>query len=174
MVYVLRAGPPTQEELRGKILETHGVRRFGLGEKQGFHDFIVNVIRKDKGYVKEFEVVFGVKPEQITIEHVVKAIASFERTVISGDSPFDRYVYGGDKTALSESAIRGLELYKGKARCQECHAISESYAIFTDNKFHNLGVGFKKIQPRLPGTYSCKNFTSPLILQRFKRVRGMH
>ncbi len=121
----------------------------GLGEKQGFHNFILNVIRKDKGYVGEFERVFGVKLEQITIEHVVKAIASFERTVISGDSPFDRYVYGGDKTALSESAIRGLELYKGKARCQECHAISENYAIFTDNKFHNLGVGFKKIQPRL-------------------------
>ncbi len=121
----------------------------GLGEKHGFHDFIVNVIRKDKGYVEEFERVFGVKPEEITIEHVVKAIASFERAVISGDSPFDRYAYGGDKTALSESAIRGLELYKGKARCQECHAISENYAIFTDNKFHNLGVGFKKIQPRL-------------------------
>jgi cytochrome c peroxidase len=121
----------------------------GLGEKQGFHDFILKVIRKDKGYVEEFERVFGVKPEQITIEHVVKAIASFERTLISGDSPFDRYVYGGDKTALSESAVRGLELYKGKARCQECHAISENYAIFTDNKFHNLGVGFKKIQPRL-------------------------
>lgn len=121
----------------------------GLGEKHGFHDFIVNVIRKDKGYVEEFERVFGVKPEEITIEHVVKAIANFERAVISGDSPFDRYAYGGDKTALSESAIRGLELYKGKARCQECHAISENYAIFTDNKFHNLGVGFKKIQPRL-------------------------
>lgn len=121
----------------------------GLGERQGFHEFILNVIRKDKGYVDEFERVFGVKPEQITIEHVVKAIASFERTVISGDSPFDRYTYGGDKTALSEPALRGLELYKGKARCQECHAISENYAIFTDNKFHNLGVGFKKIQPRL-------------------------
>ncbi|KPK26829.1 MAG: cytochrome C peroxidase [Nitrospira bacterium SG8_3] len=121
----------------------------GLGEKQGFHDFIINLIRKDKGYVEEFERVFGVKPEQITIDHVVKAIASFERTVISGDSPFDRYVYGGVKTALSEAAIRGLELYKGKARCQECHAISENHAVFTDNKFHNLGVGFKKIQPRL-------------------------
>jgi cytochrome c peroxidase len=121
----------------------------GLGEEHGFHDFIVNVIRKDKGYMEDFKLVFGVKPEQISIDHVVKAIASFERTVISGDSPFDRYVYGGDKAALSEPAIRGLELYKGKARCQECHAISENYAIFTDNKFHNLGVGFKKIQPRL-------------------------
>ena len=121
----------------------------GLGKEHGFHDFIVNVIRKDKGYLAEFERVFGVKPEQITIDHVVKAIASFERTAISGDSPFDRYAYGGDKTALSDAAIRGLELYKGKARCQECHSISENYAIFTDNKFHNLGVGFKKIQPRL-------------------------
>jgi cytochrome c peroxidase len=80
---------------------------------------------------------------------VVKAISSFERTIISGDSPFDRYMYGGDKTALSDAAKRGLELYKEKARCQECHSISENYAIFTDNKFHNLGVGFKKIQPRL-------------------------
>ncbi len=121
----------------------------GLGKEQGFHDFIVKVIRKDKGYVEEFKRVFGVKPEQISIDHVVKAIASFERTVISGDSPFDRYLYGGDKTALSDSAVRGLALYKGKARCQECHAISENYAIFTDNKFHNLGVGFTIIRPRL-------------------------
>ena len=64
-----------QEESKRKILHTHGSRRVGVGEKQGFHDFIVNVICKDKGYVKEFEVVFGVKPEQITIDHVVKAIA---------------------------------------------------------------------------------------------------
>jgi len=121
----------------------------GLGKEHGSHDFIVNVIQKDQGYVKEFERVFNVEPKGITIDHVVKAIASFERTVISGNCPFDRYVYGGDKTALSDSAIRGLELYKGKARCQECHAISENYAIFTDNKFHNLGVGFNKIRPRL-------------------------
>ena len=58
-------------------------------------------------------------------------------------------MYGGDKNALSKSAIRGLELYKGKARCQECHAISTNYALFTDNKFHNVGVGFNKIRPRL-------------------------
>jgi len=138
--------PSLEEQAKDPFLNSV---EHGLGKEHGFHDFVVNVIQKDKAYVEEFERVFGVKPEQITIDHVVKAIASFERTVISGDSPFDRYVYGKDKTALSESAIRGLELYKGKARCQECHAISENYAIFTDNKFHNLGVGFKKIQPRL-------------------------
>jgi cytochrome c peroxidase len=113
------------------------------------HQFIVDVIRKDSSYHGEFKRVFGVGPDEITIDHVVKAIASFERTVISGDSAFDRFQYGGDKAALSEAAQRGLELYKGKARCQECHAIESDHAIFTDNKFHNLGVGFKKIQPRL-------------------------
>jgi cytochrome c peroxidase len=70
-------------------------------------------------------------------------------------------MYGGNKAALSESAKKGLELYRGKARCQECHAISENYAIFTDNKFHNLGVGFKKIQPRLRE-----------IIREFKKAQG--
>lgn len=121
----------------------------GLGKDQGFHQFIIDIIQKDPDYPKAFKTVFGVDAKAITIDHVVKAIASFERTIISGDSPFDRYQYGGDKGALSEPAKRGLELYLGKARCQECHMISEKYALFMDNKFHNLGVGFKKIQPRL-------------------------
>lgn len=121
----------------------------GLGKAQGFHQFIIEIIQKDPDYPKAFKEVFGVDKKDISIDHVVKAIASFERTVISGNSPFDRYQYGGEKNALSEPAKRGLELYLGKARCQECHMISEKYALFTDNKFHNLGVGFKKIQPRL-------------------------
>lgn len=121
----------------------------GLGKAQGFHRFIIDIIQKDPDYPKAFQAAFGIEAKAITMDHVVKAIASFERTVISGDSPFDRYQYGGDKSALSESAKRGLELYLGKARCQECHMISENYALFTDNKFHNVGVGFKKIQPKL-------------------------
>ncbi|MBW2058699.1 MAG: c-type cytochrome [Deltaproteobacteria bacterium] len=121
----------------------------GLGGAQDFHRFVVKIIQQDQDYLDRFKAVFDVEAEQITIDHVVKAIASFERTLISGDSPFDRYMYGEDKSALSESAKRGLELYKGKARCQECHTISANYALFTDNKFHNLGVGFRKIRPRL-------------------------
>ncbi len=92
---------------------------------------------------------FGIKGEEIEIEHVVKAIAAFERTLITGDSPFDRYQYGGDKGAMSEAAIRGLEIYRTKARCQDCHPIGQNSAIFTDNKFHNLGVGFSVIQDNL-------------------------
>jgi len=113
------------------------------------HEQILETIRKDASYHTPFRSVFGIEPKDITIDHVVKAIASFERTVISGDSPFDRYLYGGDKTAMSESAIRGLEIYRTKGRCQDCHTIGQTNATFTDNKFHNLGVGFKRIESRV-------------------------
>ncbi len=113
------------------------------------HEQILETIRRDGSYPAQFRSVFGIEPRNITIDHVVKAIASFERTIISGDSPFDRYLYGDDKTAMSESAIRGLEIYRTKGRCQDCHTIGQTNATFTDNKFHNLGVGFKRIEARV-------------------------
>jgi cytochrome c peroxidase len=109
------------------------------------HTPILTIIRNDGSYTSQFRTVFGVTPQQITIDHVAKALASFERTLVFGDSPFDRYLYGGDKTALSESAIRGLEIYRTKGRCQDCHAIGQTNATFADNKFHNVGVGFKRL-----------------------------
>jgi cytochrome c peroxidase len=112
------------------------------------HEPILETIRGDGSYPSPFKSVFGFAPQQITIDHVAKAIASFERTVVSGDSPFDRCLYGGDKAGLSESAIRGLEIYRTKRRCQDCHTIGQTNATFTDNKFHNLGVGFTRLGPR--------------------------
>jgi cytochrome c peroxidase len=109
------------------------------------HSPILETIRSDGSYTSQFRTSFGVTPQQINIDHVAKAIASFERTLVFADSPFDRYLYGGDKTALSQSAIRGLEIYRTKARCQDCHAIGQTNATFTDNKFHNVGVGFKRL-----------------------------
>ena len=76
---------------------------------------------------------------------VAKSIASFERTVLAGNSPFDQYLFGGDKEAMSAEAVRGLEIFRDpeKGNCEVCHTISEEegYALFMDNKFHNLGVG---------------------------------
>ena len=71
------------------------------------------------------------------------ALASYERTVLSGDSPFDRYLYKDDKTALSEEAQRGLKIFVDKKRgnCSTCHTIGETYALFSDGKFHNIGAG---------------------------------
>jgi len=63
--------------------------------------------------------------------------------MLTGDSAFDRYLYGGAKKALSKVAERGLEVFRNssKGNCAACHSIGESHALFTDNKFHNLGVG---------------------------------
>ncbi|WP_243396431.1 cytochrome-c peroxidase [Leptospira hartskeerlii] len=113
------------------------------------HDDLIKIVKADQDYTSRFKTVFGIDSDSIRIDHVAMAIASFERTIISGDSPFDRYRFGKEEKALSASAIRGLNLYMGKARCQDCHTISETYAIFIDDKFHNLGVGFKRIQPKL-------------------------
>lgn len=112
----------------------------------GSHEPILATIRSDATYPAEFQTVFGVAPGAITIDHVVKAIAAFERTVVAGDSPFDRYLFGGDKGAMSAAAIRGLEIYRVKGRCQDCHTIGQTESTFTDNKFHNVGVGFKRIE----------------------------
>lgn len=113
------------------------------------HDALLAIVRKDSTYALQFKAVFGVEAHKIGVEHIAKAIASYERTLISGDSPFDRYQYGGDKSALSAEAIRGLELFRGKAKCSLCHTIGPTSALFTNNNFHNLGVGFSKIEPRL-------------------------
>jgi len=110
------------------------------------HDPIIEVIRGDVDYTRAFKQVFNVDAEDITMDHVSMAIASFERTIVAGNSAFDRYMYGGDKSALNEAQIRGHAVYLGKGRCVSCHVIEETQALFTDNRFHNIGIGFKKIK----------------------------
>ena len=107
------------------------------------HDGIEKMLNSDASYLAEFEKAWG--PGPITYEMAAKSIASFERTVLSGNSPFDRYMYGGDKKALSESARRGLDVFRDPKRgnCAVCHTIDEKHALFTDSKFHNIGIGVK-------------------------------
>ena len=109
------------------------------------HEPILKVVRSDPDYRKMFLSAFNKSGSEITMREVTQAIASFERTLVSGDSPFDRYQYGGDKKAMTKSAIRGLAVFLGKGRCMSCHTISQNHALFTDNRFHNLNVGFARI-----------------------------
>lgn len=106
------------------------------------YDDLTATIRARPDYVEAFRTEMNVAPEEITREHVARALASFERTLISGSSAFDHYYYGKDKRALNESARRGLELFKGTASCSECHRIEDNYALFMDGKFHRLGIGY--------------------------------
>lgn len=103
------------------------------------------IVQKDEYYKNAFNEVFGIKPHEISIEHIVKAIASFERTIISGDSAFDRYLYGGEEDALNAQEKRGFEVFLNEGRCVSCHTITGSYALFTDNRFHNIGVGVNRL-----------------------------
>lgn len=105
------------------------------------HELSIRKFDKIPEYKQEFEKVFG--PGRLTIEKIEMALASFERTVLSGDSPFDRYLYRDEKTAMSGPAIRGLRVFtdKKKGNCSTCHTVGETYSLFTDNKFHNLGAG---------------------------------
>ncbi len=105
------------------------------------HDACLAKLGSNSTYVKLFETTFG--PAPISMEMVGKAIASFERTLLSGNSPFDRYFFGGDLKAISPAAIRGLEIFNNakKGNCSVCHKIGEQNAPFTDGKFHNIGVG---------------------------------
>lgn len=115
----------------------------------GNHDEVLASVRADAAYASGFRAAFGVAPESIGIEHVVKALAAFERTLVAGDSPFDRYRYGGDSTALSAAQIRGLDLFEGRARCAACHTIGKENALLTDHEFHTIGIGQARLQSGL-------------------------
>ncbi|MGR9100499.1 MAG: cytochrome-c peroxidase, partial [Gammaproteobacteria bacterium] len=113
------------------------------------HDEAVEIIRSDPDYRQRFRQAFDATPSAITIALAVKAIASYERTLVSGNSPFDRYFFAGERGALSDPAARGLRIFRRKGNCANCHEISWNNALFTDKRFYNIGVGFKRIEPRI-------------------------
>jgi cytochrome c peroxidase len=106
------------------------------------HGDVVTRCRAVPGYGPLFAAAFG--DAGIDLDRIGKAIAAYERTVLAGDSPFDRY-QAGERDALSASAIRGMALFEGKANCRVCHAGFN----FTDESYHNLGVGMDAAKPDL-------------------------
>lgn len=98
-------------------------------------------LNADPSYRDQFASAFGSGP--ITYEMVEKAIATFERTVVAGNSPFDRWKYGHDESAVNDSVKRGFLVFteSKKGNCAACHLVGRENALFTDNKFHNIGIG---------------------------------
>ena len=105
------------------------------------------MVLSDKNYIKQFKRVFGVNQSHINSQHIVKAIVSYERTLVSGDSSFDQYYFGRDKSQLSPSAARGLRLFRRKGNCANCHEISWDNALFMDNQFYNIGIESQALAP---------------------------
>ena len=99
------------------------------------HDVVVTKLAAIPGYGPYFEEAFG-DPE-ITIDRVAHALADYERTRLSGNSPYDRW-RAGDESAVGDDVKLGHELFFNKAKCNQCHLGDN----FTDSSFHNLGVGW--------------------------------
>jgi len=116
-------------------------------EMSTFHDSEISYaecqkrVKKNPAYLKMFKDVFG--DEECSVDQITKAIATFERTILSGNSPYDRYK-AGDKTAMTEEQIDGYRIFK-KVGCANCHA----EPLFTDGRFLNIGVGMDAEKPDL-------------------------
>ncbi len=105
------------------------------------HDASVAKLRENPAYAQLFVDAFGT--DDINVERVENALASFERTLLCGNSAFDRYQYQGQKDALTAAQTRGLAVFTDPHRgnCASCHTIGPNSALFTDNQFHNTGEG---------------------------------
>ena len=124
------------------------------------------------GYQMQFEKVFGTG---VTAENVARAIAAFERTILSGNAPYDRFI-AGDRSAMSPAAVRGFSVFTGKARCIVCHHGPN----FTDERYHNLGVGMDAPKPD-PGRHALTSqdadrgaFKTPTLRDVARRPPYMH
>ena len=162
---------------RAATLEDQSIGPFANLIEHGFvsHDQLIDKINSIQGYKKLFRDIYGIN--NLTKENVGRAIASFQRTLISGNSPFDRFDYDGDQNAISESAKRGKALFFDKARCNLCHMGTN----FSDEKFHNIGIGWDASDTLDLGRYRVsKNekdlgaFKTPTLREISKTAPYMH
>jgi cytochrome c peroxidase len=91
-------------------------------------------------YADRFNAAFG---RGVTMETLGAALASYERTLLAGNSAFDRYYFAGDRTALNEPAQRGFALFLSNG-CAACHRVAADLAQFTDDDYHDTGVGYRQ------------------------------
>lgn len=124
------------------------------------HQQIINIIQQDRAYQTQFKQVFA--SEVITIDQVAKSLASYLRTLIAGNSAFDRYLFGRDKTALTVNAARGLKIFRRKGNCANCHEISWDHALLTDQRYYNIGVGMQHLPSWLNTKISIKDLSSKI------------
>lgn len=103
-------------------------------------DDVVAKLAKIPEYADTFKSILG---RDFTYDDIAAAIAAFERTQYSANSPFDRFL-AGDLQAISDSAKRGWVLFQGKGRCSSCHAFNLVSSLFSDQKFHNIGIAAHK------------------------------
>jgi cytochrome c peroxidase len=103
---------------------------------------VIEQIRAIPEYRERFEIAFEGRP--VSMETVGMALASYERVLVSANSPFDRWYYGEQTEAMSAGQQAGFRLFTGKANCSSCHLLKKESALFTDELMHNTGIGYQR------------------------------
>lgn len=137
------------------------------------HAAVVKTLKSVSGYRALFTRAFG--SDDITIDRVAKAIATFERTIQSGNAPYDRYK-AGNPNAMTPQQIHGMDVFFNKAKCDQCH----EGINFTSNSYANLGIGMDKPKPDL-GRYAVTKdpkdwgaFKTPTLREVERTAPYMH
>lgn len=126
--------PHLEDQVWGPLLAKNEMDMPSIG-------YVVEKVRLLPEYKDLFEAAFG---GPATAERIGFALASYQRTLVSGNSRFDRWYYGGDKKALNTLEQRGFDVFRDKGRCITCHTVGEKHALFTDHKFYNTGIGWER------------------------------
>ena len=106
--------------------------------------YVINKIRRLPDYAEQFRQIFG---EEVSVATLGKALASFERTLLSGNSPFDRWYFGKEQSTVSQEVKTGFRIFSGKGQCVTCHTVTKDAALFTNQSFHNTGVAHLQLIP---------------------------
>jgi cytochrome c peroxidase len=123
-----------EQQVWGPLLANNEMANPSIG-------YVLNKIRQIDRYPGLFEAAFGGKG--VSMETLGMALASYQRTLVSGGSAFDRWYYAHESNALSPAAQRGFKLFTGKAGCVACHAMGKNSALLMDHRLHNTGIGYR-------------------------------
>ena len=126
--------PHLEEQVWGPLLARTEMGMPSMG-------YVTEKVRQLPEYRGLFEAAFG---GPVTSERIGQALASYQRTLVSGNARFDRWRYGGDAAALDAREQRGFGIFAGRGRCVACHRVGEQSALFTDHRFHNTGIGWER------------------------------
>jgi cytochrome c peroxidase len=116
-------------------------------------DEVLDKIARMADYDGKFEAAFaGARPDRAKL---AAALAGYQRTLVSGNSRFDRWRYGKDESALNAAEQAGFAVFAGKGRCIACHTVGDRHALFADGQFHNTGLGWARSQGA-PGRHKVR------------------
>lgn len=141
-----------ENQVLGPMLNTNEMGNPSIG-------FVIDKINTFSDYEGKFEEAYG---GSVNLGRLIDALATYERTLISGNSKFDKWHYGNKKMLFNEAETRGFNLFIGKAKCVTCHSVGGKSALFTDQNFHNTGIGWTRNNEVANKVYKSKTFSVTL------------